>query len=289
MQPRVYDGAACRLGMFRGYVEAAVDEENLVDAEFVVKSANLVHHLAWLANTPVAAVEVRPRCGIVRLRQLRNDAHAKSRAIVSAHIQQIEARRSVEARCEPALAHDNIPIVGIIAKHYARDVAVVCARLQSLDERGERLRSIARNAQVSAHIVEALGGHDAERRTTNQRCGIAQLPYALDDVAHRRQIPHRIEAALIIQIAYGHADQVRLELAYGIGNLRHRIIRKHQVEHLERVPLLVHAGGEIRQSYRHGAHHHAVHKSICLISGYKQYFHGGPPKVHHTQLSAISL
>ena len=103
----------------------------------------------------------------------------------------------------------------------------------------------------------------------------ADLPYALDDVAHGGQVPHRIEAALIVEIADGQPDEVRLELAHRVRDLRYGIVRKHQVEHLERVLVFVHARREVRQADRHGAHHHAVHKSVCLIGGDEQYFHGG--------------
>ena len=179
----------------------------------------------------------------------------------------------MEVRNEPALADLYIPVAPV---DDARHVRVVLARIQPLDQRGERLSRVARDAQVRAHVLQALRRQYAERRPSAKDGRVAQPPYPLDYLPDPRQIPDRILAALVIQVPNGQPHQVRPEVPHRRLHVPAGVIREHQIQNPQLMPTLIHARRQISQPNRNRPDHHPVHKPIRPISSNKQDFHTWP-------------
>ena len=181
----------------------------------------------------------------------------------------------MEVRSEAPFANRHLAIAPI---DHAGNIRIVPARFEPVQQCRERLARVAGDAQIGADVLQALGGQDAERRPAAQYRRVADRADALHYVADARQVRHRVEVALVVQIADGQPHQVRLELPDRALHVPRAVVRKHQVQNLQLVAVLVHSGGYVRQPNRNGTHHHPVHEPVGLIGRYQQYPHRESPK-----------
>ena len=67
-------------------------------------------HFRRVADAPIIAVESAVDGGVVGLGELCDDAHAEPGPVVSAHVEQVEARRVVEGGREPPFGDHRLAV-----------------------------------------------------------------------------------------------------------------------------------------------------------------------------------